>query len=181
VTPLPRYVAGSIDRRDFAIDGCTFRVERGQDWREVGFYGEGRDGDSVPSTMREPEVLAKLLAGFPNLQQKWLGWSTDSDEVLEQIERMLLERSGGYRGIHRQVSNNQDAAVGVLALPLVPKMTRNIYLSGPGPSVSINVSLSGDGTLLGTDEHIPAAKLPAFLAATLASLGPNDVRVVDNP
>ncbi|MBA3461130.1 MAG: hypothetical protein H0T46_14290 [Deltaproteobacteria bacterium] len=179
---LPRYIPGSIDRRDFrSVEGCSFRVERYDNRLEIGFYGGGRDGDYVPSTMREPDVLAKLVEGVPSLQKNQLGYTTDSEQALERLERMMLERSGGYSGIYRQVWNNYDAAVGVLALPREPGMKRNVYLSGPGPSVSIDLSLTGDGVVAGTDERVPTAKVPAFLAAALARLGPHDVRVVDSP
>lgn len=181
MTPLPRYVPGSIDRRDFSVDGYSFHVERYDHRLEIAFDGQGRDGDYVPASMREPDVLAKLVEGFPKLEKNQLGYSTDSEEVLARLERMMLERSGGYRGIYRQVWGNQDAAAGVLALPREPGMKRNVYLSGPGPSVSIDLSLAGDGVILGTDERVPAAKVPAFLAAALARLGPHDVRVVDRP
>jgi hypothetical protein len=181
VTPLPRYVPGTTDRRDFSVDGCSFHVERSPDYRGIGFWGQGRDGDYVPASMREPDVLAKLVEGFAGLQPRGLGYRVDSDDVLDRIERMMVERCVGYSTIYREVRNDHEAAAALLALPREPGMKRTVHVSGPGPFVMLNLTPEGDGVNPGTNERVPAEQIPARYAAALAGGGPHDVRVIDSP
>jgi len=179
-----RYVPGSQEWRHFeSIEGCLFFVYRNDDSREVGFYGQGRDGDYVPAGAPEPDILARLVADIPGLSPAGqLCYRAESAEVLDRVEQLFLERAGNYVNISRQVWGHLDAARGILAAPREPGWKRTVYLSGPGPSLNLEIAADGSGVVnYDTQQNVAAADIPAFLAAALERLGPHDVRVIDEP
>lgn len=194
------------------IEGCTLFVYRSGGEREVVFSGGGRDGDYVASDAREPEVLARVLAGIDGLESLWLGFRARDDETIDRCEHALLAIAKRPITIGREVHGDLDAATRLLALPREPDRSRSIYLCS---GIALTFELPADGASAGSVSAwawsrptgnflenafvalgvtpvpihsspnnptfvLPRAHTDALLAAALAHLGPNDVRMTDS-
>ncbi len=167
------YVPGSLDRRSFAIEGCSFHVARSPTSRDVGFTGLGRDGDYVPDGAPEPIVLARLLAGLPGLAQAWTGYTAASESDLDRAEDVLLGAATRYLTINREVKGDAAIAARLIAAPRLPGLRRSIYLSH-GFSLTIDLPVTGDATIT----HAAWGRPPGtFAETTLASLGASTARL----
>lgn len=169
MTPLPPYVPGTQDTRTFSsIEGHSFHVFRMGPGGEVGFWGQGRDGDYVPPGDPRPEVLARVLAGIAGLSDAYIGFRTDPDDVIEQVERRLLGLARTYASIYRQVWNNLEAARAAVAVSRAPLVKRQIYISGGAFSIDLDVPIDGNAVVASWAWGKPAG---TFVEDTLTELG----------
>ncbi len=169
MTSLPPFVPGTLDTRNFRVEGHDFHVARNADGTgEVAFWGGGRDGDYVGADDPHPAVLERALAGIAGLSQRWLGWGSSSPELVETVERRMLELAGTYQSIWRQIWGNLEAARGALAVSRAPMTKRNVYISGPAFSIDIDLPLEQDGIVTDVAHGNPQG---VFVEQTLTELG----------
>ncbi|MBL9017575.1 MAG: hypothetical protein JNL83_25525 [Myxococcales bacterium] len=169
MTPLPPYVPGTQDTRNFTVEGHGFHVYRGDHGGgEVAFWGGGRDGDYVTADDPRIDILARAIAGIDGLSPAWIGHRSDSATVIDAVERRMLELAGRYGTIYRQVWGNVEAARRAVAVPRAPLVKRNLYISGGSFSLSLDVPEHADAVVSSWAWGNPTG---TFVEETLTELG----------
>lgn len=160
---------GTQDTRSFTVEGHAFHIYRSDAASgELAFWGGGRDGDYVTADDPRLDVLARAVAGIAGLSQRWIGYGASTRELVEILERRMLELAGSYDSIGREVHGDLAAARGALAVARAPMITRNVYISGGAFSIDLNLPLDGDAIVTMAAYGLPVG---TFIEQTLAELG----------
>lgn len=177
---LAPYLDGSLDTRSFSIDGSTIFLTRSRTSREVGFYGQGRDGDFVPPGFAAAAVFDRVVRGLPGLVALGdTGCAAESEEALARAEAALLAAAGAYGTICRGLAPGapMDAAA-LLRAPRLAGRRRSIYLRrGLQVTIEHRPGAGGAPETVGVSVWASGGPVGDLVPSILARLGASTERV----